>query len=42
KLVKELGGEVVGAAFYVELVDLKGVEKFSDIDIYSLVKYHGE
>ncbi|MCT7830945.1 MAG: adenine phosphoribosyltransferase, partial [Lactobacillus iners] len=20
----------------------KGVEKFSDIDIYSLVKYHGE
>ncbi len=41
KLVENLGGVVVGAAFYIELVDLKGREKFPDLDIYSLVQYHG-
>lgn len=41
ELVENLGGKVVGAAFYIELVDLKGREKFPDTDIYSLVKYHG-
>ena len=40
-LVENLGGKVVGAAFYIELVDLKGREKFPDTDIYSLVQYHG-
>ncbi len=39
ELIKNLGGEVVGAAFYIELTDLKGREQFPDLDIYSLVKY---
>lgn len=41
QLVDNLGGVVVGAAFYIELVDLKGREKFPNLDIYSLVQYHG-
>mgnify|MGYP001623854813 FL=1 len=41
ELIENLGGEVVGAAFYIELTDLKGREQFPDLDIYSLVKYHG-
>lgn len=41
QLVENLGGKVVGAAFYIELVDLKGREKFPNLDIYSLVQYHG-
>ena len=40
ELIENLGGEVVGAAFYIELTDLKGREQFPDLDIYSLVKYH--
>lgn len=40
-LVDRLGGQVVGAAFYIELVDLKGRAKFPDLNIYSLVQYHG-
>lgn len=39
ELVERLGGEVVGAAFYIELMNLKGREKFPDTDIFSLVKY---
>ncbi len=38
-LVRKLGGEVVGAAFFIELSSLKGREKLPDIDIFSLVKY---
>lgn len=41
KLIENLGGKVVGACFYIELSDLKGREKFPDIDIYSLVQYRG-
>lgn len=41
QLVENLGGVVVGAAFYIELVDLKGREQFPDIDIYSLTQFHG-
>ena len=41
ELIERLGGEVVGAAFYVELPDLKGREKLPNIDIFSLVQYHG-
>ncbi|MDO4912303.1 MAG: adenine phosphoribosyltransferase [Lactobacillus sp.] len=41
ELVEDLGGSLVGAAFYVELPDLKGREIIPDIDVYSLVKYHG-
>ena len=39
KLVKKLGGEVVGVAFVIELLDLKGRERFKDIPCYSLIQY---
>ncbi|MCI5775684.1 MAG: adenine phosphoribosyltransferase [Aerococcus sp.] len=42
ELVEKLGGEVVGAAFIIELVDLKGCEQFSDLDAMSLIEFEGE
>jgi len=39
KLVEELGGEVVGCAFIIELEALKGAEKISGYKIKSLMKY---
>ncbi|MGX7348611.1 adenine phosphoribosyltransferase [Aerococcus vaginalis] len=42
ELVERLGGEVVGAAFIIELVDLKGREQFSDLDVMSLIEFEGE
>jgi len=36
-LIKSLRGEIVGAAFLMELKDLKGREKLKDIYIYSLM-----
>lgn len=39
KLVESLGGIVVGAAFAIELVDLKGREKLSGYNVFSLIKY---
>ena len=41
-LVKKLGGKVVGIAFIIELVDLKGRDKLKGYDIFSLVEYEGE
>ena len=41
ELVENLGGELVGSAFYIELPDLKGKEKLPGLDVFSLVKYHG-
>ena len=38
KLVEKLGGEVVGAAFLVELEFLKGREKI-EVPVFSLIKY---
>jgi len=38
-LVKQLGGEPVGAAFFIELAYLNGREKLSGLDIVSLVRY---
>ncbi len=38
-LVRKLGGEVVGAAFAVELNFLHGREKLPGIDAFSLLKY---
>ncbi|GAA4854023.1 adenine phosphoribosyltransferase [Paenibacillus vulneris] len=38
-LVKQLGGEVVGASFLIELEELNGRDKLGNIDIISLVKY---
>ncbi|SFJ40808.1 adenine phosphoribosyltransferase [Thermoflavimicrobium dichotomicum] len=38
-LVQKLQGEVVGAAFLIELTYLQGREKLKGLDIISLVKY---
>ncbi len=41
-LVGKLGGEVVEAAFVIELEFLKGREKIKDVPVFSLVKYDKE
>ncbi len=41
KLAEKLGATVVGAAFVIELVDLKGREKFN-CPVLSLTSYEGE
>ena len=38
-LVRQLGGEIVGAAFAVELNFLKGRKKLAGVDVFSLLKY---
>ena len=39
KLIEQLGGEVVGCAFLIELTDLKGAEQLKDYPLLSLLKY---
>jgi len=39
KLVRQLGGEVTGAAFAVELSFLNGRAKLPDLDVFSLIQY---
>jgi len=39
KLVEELGGEVVGCAFLIELEDLKGRELLKNYDVLTIIKY---
>ena len=38
-LVEELGGEVVGLAFVIELTFLNGREKLAGYDVHSLIQY---
>jgi adenine phosphoribosyltransferase len=38
-LVRRLGGEVVGAAFAIELNFLRGRSKLPGVDVFSLLKY---
>ncbi|MDD9269822.1 adenine phosphoribosyltransferase [Paenibacillus sp. GCM10023248] len=38
-LINQLGGEIVGAAFLIELSYLEGRNKFNGIDVVSLVQY---
>jgi len=38
-LIRQLGGEVAGAAFIVELTFLKGRSKLSGLDVFSLLEY---
>jgi adenine phosphoribosyltransferase len=38
-LIRQLGGNIVGAAFLIELTYLNGRNKIDDIDVFSLVKY---
>ena len=39
KLVKQLGGEIAGLAFAIELDFLKGRERFKDYEVFSLLHY---
>jgi adenine phosphoribosyltransferase len=39
KLIEELGGVVVGAAFFIELTELNGREKLGNVDIKTLMQY---
>jgi len=39
KMVEQLGGEVVGCAFLIELEDLKGREKLAGYNVFTLLKY---
>jgi adenine phosphoribosyltransferase len=39
ELVKEMGGNIAGVAFLIELADLKGREKIKDVPVYTLIKY---
>ena len=39
ELAETLGGQVVGAAFVVELLALKGIERLAGYPVYSLVKF---
>ncbi len=40
KLMKEMGGNILGAAFLIELADLKGREKIQNIPFFSLIRYN--
>lgn len=42
KLIQQAGGTLVGCAFVVELVDLKGREKLPNVPIITLVEYSGD
>jgi adenine phosphoribosyltransferase len=39
KLIREMKGNILGAAFLVELEDLKGRDRIKGIPVYSLIKY---
>ncbi|HLQ74573.1 MAG TPA: adenine phosphoribosyltransferase [Alloiococcus sp.] len=39
ELIEQLGGEVVGTAFIVELMELKGRDKIEGYDLLSLTQY---
>jgi adenine phosphoribosyltransferase len=41
ELVEKLGGKVVGLAFLIELVDLKGRDKLKGYDVYSMIPFEG-
>lgn len=38
-LIKQLKAEIIGIAFLIELVDLKGIEKLKDFSVFSLIKF---
>ncbi len=39
KLIKQMKGNIIGAAFLIELLELKGREKLENIPVLSLIKY---
>ena len=42
KMVEQLGGVVVGDAFLIELVDLKGREALKGYEVFSILQFEGE
>jgi adenine phosphoribosyltransferase len=42
ELVNQLGGEIIGIGFVIELVDLHGIDKLKNYPVYSLIKFQGE
>jgi len=42
KLVSQFKGKIVGIAFLIELVDLKGRDKLKGYPIHSLIQFEGE
>jgi adenine phosphoribosyltransferase len=42
ELVRKLGGEVVAAAFIIELAFLNGRRRLGDVDVFSLLSYDAE
>lgn len=42
KLIKSLGGEVVGSVFLMELAGLKGRDKLKDVHIETVICYDGK
>ena len=42
KMVEQLGGIVVGDAFLIELVDLKGREALKGYEVFSILQFEGE
>ncbi|MBR2802230.1 MAG: adenine phosphoribosyltransferase [Erysipelotrichaceae bacterium] len=39
KMVQQMGGEVVGCAFLIELADLGGREKLKDYNVFTVMSY---
>ncbi|WP_010288087.1 adenine phosphoribosyltransferase [Kurthia massiliensis] len=39
KLIEKLGGEVVGCAFLIELMELEGRKKIEGYDVFTLMEY---
>jgi adenine phosphoribosyltransferase len=42
ELVQQLGGEVVGCAFLIELAPLRGRERLRGLDVHALLRYDGD
>lgn len=42
QLIEKLGGEIIGCAFIIDLPDLKGKEKLSKYNIFTVVEFKGE
>ena len=42
KLVEQAGGAVVGCGFLIELAFLKGTDKLSEYEVFSLIRYDAE
>ena len=42
ELVEKKQGKIIGIAFLIELLDLKGKDKLKGYPIYSLIKFRGE